>query len=300
MLSRGWDKPFRGLARFDLSTGMAIPYVLVTSCVVIAAAASFHARIDDKLKSTDLAVMQESPMFESVKSSLIARVDESLGDRAETTDEQTKLEMVAKLSVADKTLASALVKRNAFQLSETLVPLLGPTLSNLVFGLGVFGMGFSTIIILMLINGYVFREMMNQPDGTAPFVMGVLVAGLSGASWVYLWSGGAAKFWLPIIASSFGMMLLPIAYITFFLMMNSKRILGDEKPTGISMLTWNVLMLVAVAGATIAAKAAIEGQMSKSPAAAAVIIGVLIVYGILIAIGFVYKANQRANQQANA
>ena len=294
MLSRGWDKPFRGLARFDLSTGMAIPYVLVTSCVVIAAAAAFHARIDDNLKSSDPTVMQQSPMFAAVKDSLIARVDESLGDKAEATDEQTKLAMAAKLSVEEKTLASALVKRNAFQLSETLVPLLGATLSNLVFGLGVFGMGFSTIIILMLINGYVFREMMNQPNGTAPFVIGVLVAGFAGASWIYLWSGdGAAKFWLPIIASSFGMMLLPIAYITFFLMMNSKRILGDEKPTGISMIFWNALMLIAVVGAMVAAQAAIQGQMAKSPAAAAVIIGVLVVYAILIVVGFLYKAKQR-------
>ena len=39
LLHRGWDRTFRGLARFDLSTGMAIPYIIVTSCVVIAAAA---------------------------------------------------------------------------------------------------------------------------------------------------------------------------------------------------------------------------------------------------------------------
>lgn len=295
MLSRGWDKPFRGLARFDLSTGMAIPYVLVTSCVVIASAASFHARIDEDLKSTDPAVMQQSPMFASVKDSLIARVDQTLGEDAETTDEATKLNLVAQLDEQEKVLASALVKRDAFQLSKTLAPLLGPKLSNLVFGLGVFGMGFSTIIILMLINGYVFREMMGQPDGTVPFVIGVLVAGLSGASWIYLWSDGAAKFWLPIIASSFGMMLLPIAYITFFLMMNSKRILGDEKPTGLSMLTWNALMLIAVVGAVIAAQAAIHGQMSKSPAAAMAIISIFVVYLILIAIGFIYKAKQRAS-----
>ena len=86
MLSRGWDKPFRGLARFDLSTGMAIPYVLVTSCVVIASAASFHAQIDDQLKSPDLATMQQSPMFESVQGSLIERLDESLGDQAVRSD----------------------------------------------------------------------------------------------------------------------------------------------------------------------------------------------------------------------
>ncbi|MFG0262163.1 MAG: hypothetical protein ACF788_07220, partial [Novipirellula sp. JB048] len=61
MLARGWDRPFRGLARFDLSTGMAIPFVLVTSCVVIAAAASFHNKIDPQLASTDIAEMEQSP-----------------------------------------------------------------------------------------------------------------------------------------------------------------------------------------------------------------------------------------------
>ncbi len=290
MLSRGWDKPFRGLARFDLSTGMAIPYVLVTSCVVIAAASSFHARIDDQLKSKDLAVMQQSPMFGSVKASLLARVDQELGGAAATTDEASKLQMVAKLDEGDKVLASALVKRDAFQLSETLSPLLGKQLANFVFGLGVFGMGFSSIIILMLINGYAFREMVGQPNGTAPFVLGCLLAGAFGASWVYVWAGGA-KFWLAIFASSFGMMLLPIAYITFFLMMNSSRILGNEKPTGVRMLTWNLLMGVSVLGAVAAAATAIyDKAMDKEhPSAFYAIVGLLIVYGFAVVIGFTMR-----------
>lgn len=292
MLSRGWDKPFRGLARFDLSTGMAIPYILVTSCVVIAAAQSFHGKIDDNLKSTDVAVMQQSPMFGSVKDSLFARVELSLEGSQTTVSEEAKLALVAALPVQEKQLAAAIVKRDAFQLSETLSPLLGSSLAKLVFGLGVFGMGFSTIIILMLINGYVFREIMNQPEGTAPFVIGCLVAGLSGASWVFLWSGGA-KFWLPIITSSFGMMLLPIAYITFFLMMNSKRIMGDEKPTGVSMIIWNVLMGVSVIGATIAAKAAIEKEMAKSDLAYWTITAILIVYAAVIVAGFAFKSKAK-------
>ena len=274
MLSRGWDKPFRGLARFDLVTGMAIPYVLVTSCIVIASATSFHAKIDHDLSSRDLSIMQQSPMFDSIKDSLIARVKLSADAIGASSDAEV-LEQVALLPTAEKQLALALVKRDSFQLSETLTPLLGPTLSNLVFGLGVLAMGFSTIIILMLINGFVFREMTHRPDGTAPFVVGAIVAGLSGASWVYIWSG-EGKFWLPIIASSFGMMLLPIAYISFFLMMNSKRILGEEKPTGVVMWIWNALMIVAVIGALVAAKAAIEDQMEKSPAAANAVIGALV------------------------
>ncbi len=286
MLSRGWDKPFRGLARFDLSTGMAIPYVLVTTCVVVAAASTFHAKIDDKLSSGELAVMQESPMFDSVKKPLLARIDAKLGDTAESIDEAEKLAMAASLSVEEKKLALSLVKRNAFQLSETLSPLLGVGLANLVFGLGVFGMGFSTIIILMLINGYAFREIVGKPDATAPFVVGCLVAGLFGASWLYVWQGDA-KFWLAIFTSSFGMMLLPIAYITFFLMMNSKRILGDEKPKGASMLMWNVLMILSVIGAIVAASAAIyEKAMDKSNAYAfPAIMGLLVLFIVALVVG---------------
>ncbi len=286
MLSRGWDKPFRGLARFDLSTGMAIPYILVTSCVVIAAATTFHAKIDDQLASNDLAVMQQSPMFDSAQKPMLARVDAMLGDKAGATSDEEKLAMVASLNVDEKKLALSLVKRNAFQLSETLSPLLGATLANLVFGLGVFGMGFSTIIILMLINGYAFREIMGQPDAAAPFVIGCLTAGLFGASWLWVWQGDA-KFWLAIFTSSFGMMLLPIAYVTFFLMMNSKRILGDEKPTGTSMIIWNVLMIFSVIGAIVAAAAAIyEKAMDKTnDYAFPAIMGLLVIFIVALVVG---------------
>ena len=289
MLNRGWDKPFRGLARFDLATGMAIPYVLVTSCVVIAAAFSFHAQIDDQLVSTDPETMQNSPMYASVEGSLMERVNQQLGADAQSTEEATKRQMIAQLDEGEKVLALALVQRNAFQLSDTLSPLLGRSLANLVFGLGVFGMGFSTIIILMLINGYAFREMAGSPDGTVPFVVGCLVAGLFGASWVYIWEDGGAKFWLAIFASSFGMMLLPIAYVTFFLMMNSKAILGKEKPTGGRMLAWNVLMIVAVLGAFAAAGTAIYDKANASPAAFYAIVGLLVVFAVALVIGFFFR-----------
>ncbi len=51
MLRKGWDRAFRGLAAFDLSTGLFIPFLLATSCVVIAAASQFHAEIDEKIIS---------------------------------------------------------------------------------------------------------------------------------------------------------------------------------------------------------------------------------------------------------
>lgn len=288
MLARGWDKTFRGLARFDLSTGMAIPFVLVTSCVVIAASSSFHNRIDEKLASTDLATMQESPLFGKVESALLARVDAELGDAAESTDADAKLQMLAALPEDEKRIAAALVKRDAFQLSQTLAPLLGDSPAKLVFGLGVFGMGFSTIIILMLINGYAIREMFGRPDSQSIFIIGVLIAGISGASWVWLWTDDSTKFWLAILASTFAVMLLPIAYFTFFLMMNSQRILGDDMPRGSSRVIWNVLMGLAVIGATAAAGTAIHAKYldTAKPIAFQTVATIWCLYSVAVVVGF--------------
>ncbi len=47
LLKKKWAKRERGLAIFDLSLGLFIPFFLATSCVVIAAASQFHASTKD-------------------------------------------------------------------------------------------------------------------------------------------------------------------------------------------------------------------------------------------------------------
>jgi len=275
MLSRGWDKTFRGLARFDLSTGMAIPYVLVTSCVVIAAGSMFHGEMDEQLGSGDIAVMKQSPLYGKASQSLIARL-EALDETTKELTLEEKEVMIAGLPNAEKRIAASLVKRNAFQLSKSLAPLLGERRANLVFGIGVLGMGFSSIIILMLINGYAFCEMLGKKQGGRLHVVGCLIAGAVGASWWLVWDGDA-KMWLAILVSAFGMMLLPIAYTTFMLMMNSTKILGAEKPRGKSLLIWNVLMGFSVLGAIAAAVTAIYDKASH-PIAGKVVISVGVIF----------------------
>ena len=66
MLIRGWDKPFRGLARFDLITAMAIPFLIVTTCIVIASANAFHGKVDEPLLSTDSTEVRDSVLFNSL------------------------------------------------------------------------------------------------------------------------------------------------------------------------------------------------------------------------------------------
>ena len=149
------------MARFDLSTGMAIPYIIVTSCLVIAAGFSFHGKVDEAFLSSDPAVMQSSDVFKGASGVLTARLQKQLGMQAATVatevekdawksglsdkDQQLaadKLDarfadalgtaawdklspaerdaLMAELPEAEKRLAGTLVKRDAFQLAQSL------------------------------------------------------------------------------------------------------------------------------------------------------------------------------------
>ena len=326
MLARGWDKPFRGLARVDLIMGMAIPYLLVTTCIVIASAHAFHAKADPNFLSNDPAVMQKSVLFKSTLGILESRYawDEGEGNvkartKALNTDvdavkaklknanltpamtlalkkelgeanakkQQTLAEFGAALSDAEKRLAPTLVKPNSSQLAATLKPLLGDEnrkYADLIFGFGALGMGFSTIIILSLINGYAFAEIAGRYESTAWRTIGALAAIAVGFCWFWIWQG-ESRTWLGIVASTFGAILLPIAYISFFALMNSYRLLGDEKPTGARMSIWNFLMAIGVIGALLQAYGAIQTKFSD-PLQGPFVIGGVAVFMLLALVGF--------------
>lgn len=187
-----------------------------------------------------------------------------------------------------------LVKRDAFSLAKALKPLTGDAVANYVFGFGVLAMALSTIIILMLISGFTFCEILDKEPTGWPHRIGCFIAGI-GVIGPFVWTG-EAKFWLAVPTSTFGMMLLPIAYITFFLMMNSKKILGDDLPQGASKIKWNVLMLIAVAFATYGAAYAIwsKRMLMFGIEVRWIAIGI---YLVLLALG-VYHHAKRKNAQA--
>ena len=249
MLKRGWNRHFRGLAIFDLSTGLFIPFVLATGCVVIASASQFHARpAPGFLGERDAGGALVAPAKNLVgryRKLVFKRIESEVGGEAWgklTADEkETRLDA---LPVADKRIAAMIVKRDASNLSESLTPLTGKTVADYVFGIGVIGMATSSIIILMLINGFVVCEILGKPSSGWPYRIGALMPCV-GMFAPLIWTGGKAQFWLVVPTSIFGMVLLPIAYFTFALLMNQKSLLGDDMPKGRSRVVWNGLMLVA-------------------------------------------------------
>ena len=279
MLRKGWNRSFRGLAVFDLSTGLFIPFVLATSCVVIAAASQFHGQA-----ATAAAVVPAAEAKGQFRKNLEARLSAELGAQAVQALPPAELEArLDALPEADRQLAAMLVQRDAFDLAKALENLFGAGgLTQRVFGIGVLGMALSTIIILMLINGFCVTEMLGVPSGGPIHRLGSLLPGITGAlGFLYLWNNAAAKFWLAVPTSNFGMALLPIAYVTFFLMMNSRTLLGDAMPTGIRRLAFNLAMLVAIAAATVGAGLSIWTNLGwQGVAAVAAFIAVAAVAGL--------------------
>jgi len=150
-------------------------------------------------------------------------------------------------------------------LANSLENLAGPGIAQIVFGVGVVGMAISTIIILMLINGFVICEIAGKPTTGRLYQFGCLLAALAGAlGALFLWSG-KAQFYLAVPTSRFGMVLLPIAYIAFFFLMNNKKLLGDAMPRGASRIWWNILMGIAVLLALVGASISILNDTGNIP-----------------------------------
>jgi Mn2+/Fe2+ NRAMP family transporter len=251
MLRKGWDKDFRGLAIFDLSTGLFIPFILATGCVVIASSSQFHAEPSRGFVAAEPGgevVGEPAPNLVGDYNRLLGkRLRFEIGEEAfaKLTPEQVA-QRSDQLPWADKRMAAILVKRDAFNLAETLAPLTGSVVAQYVFGLGVIGMAMSAATMLMTINGLCFCELLDKPARGWPQRIGSLMVAV-GALGPFFWKDAAP--YLAVPTSVFAMVLLPIAYFAFFFLMNQKSYLGRYRPEGGRRVLWNVLMALAAGAA---------------------------------------------------
>ncbi len=253
LITRGWDKDFRGLTVFDISTGTFIPFVLATGCIVIASATQFHGKLPEGF------VLSENSIEIPEK---FAGPYEKMLENRNTAAADGNYAIEGNAGIEEKQVAAVLVRRDTFDLAASLEKLFDPKgegggrfLANIVFGVGVVAMTLSSISLMMLISGFVICEVLDRPVSGWTFRIGCLASAV-GVFWPLLWGGGA-KAWLTVIAGVYGEMLLPIAYITFFIMMNQKSLLGEEMVKGKLRLVWNALMIFSVVAATASGVSAI-------------------------------------------
>ncbi|MGK0216563.1 MAG: Mn2+/Fe2+ NRAMP family transporter [Planctomycetota bacterium] len=295
MLRKGWNVQFRRLAVFDLGTGLLIPFVLATGCVVIASADRFHGKYDTALVEEVPVALASKGFLTSLDARLQAGLDadsyamrsvhprERAGQGEEAYAERVALAM-AMVPRADRELCAMLVRRDSFALAKALEPLAGPRKSQLVFGVGVLAMALSTIIVLMMISGFVVAEMLGMEPRGWPYRLGALLAGV-GVLGPFVWADHG--FWLAVPTSNFGMVLLPIAYWTFVLMMNSKSLMGERRPRGIRRVVWNVAMSVAAGTATLASIFTVNAKVGLAGH-----VGVVLFLGAALVAHFVRKGKR--------
>ena len=268
MLRKRWGVAHRGLAIFDLSIGLIVPFVLATACVVIAAASQFHA-VDTPstsgksqksyLSFVDKRLTQEfGAEFKELKASLKTAIKDAPDSPAVASAEAAIQSKRDGLSAADHAVAAMMAERDNQDLALTLEPLTGKEIAQKVFGIGVLGMALSTIIILMLINGFAFCEAIGKEPTGMWHRVGSMIPAI-GVIGPFVWAKAAPALATP--TSVLGGAMLPIAYLTFLLLMNSKSLLGDSMPSGARRIWWNILMITAT---LVASFASVWGLWSKN------------------------------------
>ncbi len=214
LLARGWGREHRGLVRFDLGTGMLIPFVLATSFVIMASGNLLH---DDYLAEVKAAEEKVAAM-DLPEAEHDATLGKELGGIKKAYSSPNKL-------------------------AGPLSSVFGSQLGYAIFGFGIVGMTLSTIVLLMLVSGFIMAEMTNTDPGGLPYKIGICLPGL-GVLGPVLW--GNLAFYLVVPTSVICFFFLPIAYVTFFIMMNKKAFLGEDRPEGTKRVIWNTLMLLAI------------------------------------------------------
>ncbi|MEX0326834.1 MAG: divalent metal cation transporter [Puniceicoccaceae bacterium] len=283
--AKGWGRKHRGLAIFDLSTGMVIPFIFATSCIVIASANMFHGKPYQGILETTNGTLHvtASPEYAAQVGELKGMLAKRPGGYAEKT----------RIESGELELAAMLLHRSNRQFARSLEVLVGPTVAHLIFGIGVLGMALSTISVLMLISGAVVCEVFKVPHGGIHFKLGTLLAS-TGILWPILWTG-SSKAYLAIPVAALAYTLLPVALLAFFLMINSRQLLGESMPRGRYRILWNSLLGLVL---LITGSASLATSWGKSMAigGTAVPVGRIFIIGYLIAVilgHFYMKAKSR-------
>lgn len=249
---KNWGKKDRELSRYDLVLGLAIPFVIATFFLVVTSSAQFHNKHDDVLGKDGKPIALEAGYYK-ILSARLAHDGVMPKDAAEIKAAADALPL------ADRQLAASLTKRDAGQLAKALAPLVGEKPAQLIFGIGIFAMAVSTMIVHMLMNGFAISQAIGKPGDKKPFLIGAALPAITAALAPLLWSG-ANKAAMAIPASVIAGTLLPIAYLVFILLMNSKRTLGEEKLTGGKLTVVNILMGLGFLIATFASVWALSGK----------------------------------------
>lgn len=249
---KGWGKQHRELSRFDLVLGLFIPFILGASALVISSAASFHAKHADVISADGTPLPGMEGIYHEVLDKRISSTDKDFSNFNDTEKSAAR----ADVPLAEKQIAAMLTNRKSSNLAQSLEPFLGKN-AQVIFGIGVLAMAISTMLVHMMMNGYAISEAVNKVGSAKVFIVGAAMPAIAGLFSPHLWTG-ESKAAMAVPASVIATTLLPIAYLAFILLMNSKSALGDEVPKKRGLI--NILMITSAGIASFASIWALSGK----------------------------------------
>jgi len=143
---------------------------------------------------------------------------------------------------------------------QAIIPVLGPTIGGIVgndgwghgialllVGVGMLGIGFSTIITHMLASGFICCELFGFDYRSRAKLWFSLIPGVGIVGVLFKF-----PFWAAITASSLAAVFMPLAILGFILLMNMPSYMGSETPHGIRRVLWNGVLVVYLAALCVA------------------------------------------------
>ncbi|MEO0963803.1 MAG: hypothetical protein AAFY08_01685 [Planctomycetota bacterium] len=221
--ARGWGRDQRELARFDLVTGLFLPFVLVSGFIVSAAGATLYGEkhVDPALVAWRFIQPTDPPPpgLNSYRGNLeaYAQADVPTWASANNAERAALLDAIPR---SERTLAAATVKHNTSAFAATLEPLFPGDVGTVIFGIGVFFIALSTVLVHMLINGYALQAGFGIPRAVGSLLPLVAVVG------PFFW--GELSAYLVIPTSVIGLMLLPVA-LWGFLLLGRQKLMGADR-----------------------------------------------------------------------
>ena len=237
LLGRGWRRRHNQFAKFNLFFGLLLPFVLCSSCLTILSAVAHQNMLqsftdDSKDVSVSTEIHQDS-VHHLLRERITLEIGKGNFDKLPPFQQE---ELVASLPQAELHLAQVVTPTD----TKKWIHLLSRSNNHSVqylLGLTVLLLSFSTIVVLMVLNGHLVCEIMGKPHKGAPFQSGSLLLAITSVG-PFVWSNQDG--WVADPSYFLSLAILPYVLLSFLLMLNSKEMLGRQCPQGIKGMAINL------------------------------------------------------------
>ena len=235
LLGRGWRRDHNQFAKFNLFIGLFIPFILCSSCLTILSAVA-HQKMIHSL-SEEVSVNTKYSESETIRNLLKERIIFEIGEEQFQTlppfQQDEKIESLSKPNyILAHLVSQSDIKKWIHYLSDS-----GKEPVKYLLGIVVLLISFSTIVILMVLNGHLICEILGKPHKGAPFQTGSLLLAVSSIG-PFVWSDQEA--WVADPSYFLSLAIIPYILLSFLLILNSKELLGRQYPQGIKGFSLNL------------------------------------------------------------